>query len=294
MNQSINLNLFFLTAFLLSALLSKASQSAQNDLLKYRIYHVEGLGKFYLDERKDLIKDILRRGKVWEHKIVRLLKKHIKSGSAVVDAGAHIGTHTISMSKAVGAKGTVIAFEPQHKIFQELVVNVKLNGLKNVKTKNNALGNEEKWVRMYNVEAGNEAGMPICPPSATTCGSNVLMITLDSLLLSNVSLLKIDVEGSENIVLDGARRTIQQNRPVIIIEICGGIPLEKADSATKLKIAATKTKLKKMGYTVSRIDSENYLAIPKARSVIKPLAKALKDKNKQKSKLKHKQKSAKK
>lgn len=230
----------------------------------YKVYDVPSQGKFYLDDKKDFIKDGLKQGLVWEPKIQSLLKEHIKPGSVVVDAGAHIGIHTITMARLVGQKGTVIAFEPQEKIFRELVMNIALNGFKNVQAKNNALGDKRKWVRMFNAETGNEAGIPICAPGVTTCGNRVPMIALDSLALSNVSLLKIDVEGAEDMVLDGARKTIAQNRPVIIIEICGGNPIEQASEDIKRKILATKNKLEKMNYNVSRIDLVDYLALPKS------------------------------
>ncbi len=250
-----------LTAFSLSFFLSKPLMSAQDadqfPYDKYKIYNVEG------DDKADTIKDSLKKGVMWEGHITELLRQFIKVGSVVVDAGAHIGTHTVSMAHCVGEKGVVWAFEPQGKIYQELVANVRLNGLKNVQLKHNALGNETRLVEMLSIPFGNEEDVPVCPPEISVGDDKALMITLDSLYLSNVSLIKIDVEeGSEDLVLEGARETIKRNRPVIIIEICGDYNLDTAPEQIKLKAARTQDKLQQMNYVTKHIDIHNYLAVP--------------------------------
>lgn len=257
----------FFILLTLTVFVGKGAPSLQNYLEEfpldtYQVYHVENQGYFYIDDIPDLIKDFLKKGIVWEGNIKDLLSKHIKPGSIAIDAGAHIGTHTIAMARYVGNEGTVWAFEPQRKIYRELVKNLQLNGIKNVQTRLNALGNEEKLVGIGKVPLGNEAATQICSCNETLENEVVDMITLDSLNLSNVSLIKIDVEHSEDLVLEGARETIKRNRPAIIIEICGGYNVETAPDEIKLKVAATRQKLQEMNYTIERVDGHNYLALP--------------------------------
>lgn len=186
-------------------------------LALYKIYHVDGLGDFYIDSRIDIIKDELRRGHPWEPNIAELMKKHIKPGTTAVDIGAHIGTHTLSMSKFVG-DGNVVAFEPQLKLYSELVMNMKLNGCGNVTSHRCALGDTEKEIEMSPAYPGNEGGTAI-----GSGGDAVKMIPLDAFQLNNVSFIKMDVENFEYEVLLGAEKTIVKNRPVMIIEIMGNI-----------------------------------------------------------------------
>ena len=83
-------------------------------------------------------------------------------------------------------------------------------------------------------------------------GETVQMISLDSLQLSDVSVMKIDVEGAEDRVIEGARETIQSCKPTIIIEIIPGPNRE-----------ATIKNLQNMGYTVTCISKDHdFLCLP--------------------------------
>jgi phage gp29-like protein len=73
--------------------------------------------------------------------------------------------------------------------------------------------------------------------------------------------MKIDVECTEDAVLDGAYNTIMSSRPVIIIEIMGGFGHDNSERV-RTRIAHTKNKLKEMGYDVQKIWVDDYLAIP--------------------------------
>ncbi len=222
----------------------------------YKIVTVGNLGKFYIDDIDDCIKNFLRQGIPWEARVAALLKKNSRKNSIVLDIGAHIGTHTMSLSEAVGPNGTVIAFEPQRKIFSELVQNILLNDCRNVLVYRAAVGEREDVVEMQPSYPNNEG--------ATQLGSGgdpVPMMTVDSLHLTNVSLIKIDVENYEDFVIDGALETIMNNRPVIAIEIMG----HKASSGPdrSQKINQTKQRIKNLGYKIRHIICDEYIAYPK-------------------------------
>ncbi len=235
----------------------------------YELHKVTNHGDFFLDKGGDIIKRILRRNIIWEPVNGELIKKFSREGSVVVDIGAHIGTHVISMSNCVGAQGSVWAFEPQRKIYRELVMNLALNKLNNVKTKRCALGNETKTIAMCPASqplSSNEGSTHVCTESTGIEQDVAEMRTLDSFNLTNVSFMKIDAEGSEDQVLEGARETIMRNRPVMIIEICGNFVFDQAPPDIKCRIRATKGKLKAMGYNVTHISDADYLAIPREKA----------------------------
>ena len=87
----------------------------------YIVVDVPGQGKFLIDLFYDYIKNILCQGKIWEIENQKIIEKYCKDGSLVLDIGAHIGTHTLTMSKSVGSKGLVLAFEPNKVIFENSV-----------------------------------------------------------------------------------------------------------------------------------------------------------------------------
>lgn len=221
----------------------------------YSIVKVRSLGSFYIDPIDDCIKNVLRRSAPWEAEVASVLKQYSKKGSTVLDIGSHIGTHTVTLSRAVGSNGTVIAFEPQRKIFSELVQNMLLNDYANVVAYRAAVGEREDTVEMNTSYPNNEGATQI-----GSGGDQTPMTTIDSFHLTNVSLMKIDVENYEDMVLDGAYETIMANRPVLVIEIMG----HKASAGPNRmdRIQKTKQKIKNLGYKIQHLVCDEYIAIP--------------------------------
>ena len=224
-------------------------------LAEYKVYEVEGQGRFYLDGLDDVIKRPLRKGVMWEPYLVTLIPQYVKPGTTVIDAGAHIGTHTLTMARAAGRTGRVFAFEPQKKIYRELVRNLELNGARNVRPLRFALGDRHGVIEMSKAVAGNEGGTGVGPG-----GDKAELRTIDSFGFRNVSFIKIDVEGFEDPVLDGAAQTIRTQRPVLLVEIQGGEDYDKASAKVRQNIEQTIAKLKAFGYAVKRVSRHDYLA----------------------------------
>ncbi len=88
------------------------------------------------------------------------------------------------------------------------------------------------------------------------------MRTIDSFNLKNVSFIKIDVERSEEEVLDGMVLTIRTNKPAIIIELQGGYLWETAPPHIRQKMQNSISKLQALGYIVTRLYLHDYLALP--------------------------------
>jgi len=219
---------------------------------KYTIYDVPTLGAFYVDLPQDTIKGTLKAGNVWEPNIVELIKEYAKEGSVAVDLGSHIGTHLLSMSQAVGKNGLVVGFEPQMKIFSELIMNMQLNQCSNVRAYRCAVGRNFDQVQMNIPYSSNEGGASI-----GRGGDIAKLIPLDSLQLCNVSIIKIDVEGYEDEVLAGAVQTIRDNHPYIIIE------LMDSNEEQVNKRDATIKNLEEMGYTLQKLWGWDWFAIPR-------------------------------
>lgn len=227
----------------------------------YKQYKVEGLGKYWVDNAADCVKDTIKQGKIWETYLIYHMKKWVKPGDAVVDIGAHMGTITLALSNLVGAEGKVFAFEAERQFFRELYYNIQLNEKRNVKPHLCLIGekDEDQTIRFYYL---NDAPLKYSPVyDAKELPYTLHKRTLDSFHLPKITLMKIDVLCTEDKVLEGAKNTIMESRPIMIIEIMGGYGNCKAASVKK-RIHTTIKKIESMDYRVSKILIDDYLAIP--------------------------------
>lgn len=229
------------------------------DPAHYNIYQVEGLGRFYVDKiTYDSTKKQLAEGVYWEQNIGDLLAANAENGSIAVDAGSHIGLHTVRLAQAVGPTGQVYSFEPQKKLYREQLENLKLNKVTNVQLHRLALGREAKRVAMCEYNADNEGGQLV-----GSGGDEVEMVTLDSFNLQNVSVIKADVEYYEYLLFQGAENTIKRNWPVILFEmIPGGQPYSKCPAEMHETWFKSKELLESWGYSVELIFGADYIAFP--------------------------------
>lgn len=259
---------FFNDAFsLLSVEQLKQFQELQNDP-KYLsefpadLYiprEIPDRGIFFYDQIDDGVKILIREGGAWEPVHNRTIAAYIVPNTITIDIGAHVGMHTITMSKAV-KNGVVLAFEPQKKICRELEMNVLINECSNVIPIHCALGDENRMAYLGAPVEGNEAARFI---SNYVNYEPVEMRTLDSFHLDHVSFIKIDTENFEQEVLKGAKETIMRNRPTMLIEIQGNnIKATEDGSNMEIKIQESIQILQNMGYHVYPFVCFDYLAIP--------------------------------
>ena len=142
----------------------------------------------------------------------------LHEGNTVVEVGANIGAHTVSMAATVGEKGVIFALEPQRLTFQTLCANVALNSLTNVYAYHAAAGRTSGRITVPELDPmtfQNFGGLSI---EGHSHGWEVPVHTVDSLPLAECQLIKVDVEGMEEEVLAGATSTIERFRPALYLE----------------------------------------------------------------------------
>lgn len=148
----------------------------------------------------------------------KLLEQLIKPGMIVVEVGANIGAHTVAMAQAC-RPGVLYAFEPQRRVFQVLCANLALNDVDNVVARPEACGAEAGTASIPPLDyASNSNFGGVSLRAAGQPGETVRVIRLDDLGLTRCGLIKIDVEGFELQVLNGAAETIARCRPVLYVE----------------------------------------------------------------------------
>jgi FkbM family methyltransferase len=140
-----------------------------------------------------------------------------------VEVGANIGCHTLPIAKALTLhRRRLMAVEPQPVIFQQLCANLSLNHVRNVHAVPKACAPQRSTLyfsRQDYDQAGNFGAVRL-RERAGDADEKVEALPLDELLDDrwDVGLLKIDVEGMESAVLNGAMRTVARCRPVIYLE----------------------------------------------------------------------------
>jgi FkbM family methyltransferase len=154
----------------------------------------------------------------WGYSEITLLSQLIKPGNVVLDVGANIGTHTLSLANLVQPEGFVFSFEPQRITFEFLSANIVLNNLTNVFPMHVGVGNEPGEILVPVVNPNKMANAGAFGIEGHSEGDSVRVITIDSIPLARCNLIKIDVEGMEIKVLEGARQTIIKHRPIIFLE----------------------------------------------------------------------------
>jgi FkbM family methyltransferase len=195
--------------------MSDSKASTENDLV-LRVKSQEGL--FHVRTDDFYVRTALVRTGAYSPAEVRLLSSLLRNGDVAIDIGAHIGLITVPLARSVGKEGMVLAFEPQQKIFQLLCANLVANGLENVQARCAAVGAAAGRVVVETTDNGSgNLGERRVIATVSEDWRTVSLISLDSLGLSDVQLLKIDVEGFELAVLDGAAELLN-NRPMIYAE----------------------------------------------------------------------------
>lgn len=212
----------------------------------YSIYQVRD-DLFWVEEKWDLIKSCwIKEGFIWEPHIHELISQYVTEGTVALDLGGHIGTHTIALSHAVGPTGSVHVFEPQKKLFTELLVNATLSGCKNIYPHLCAIGDVEGVVEIVNNDFRNEGAAHL-----GSGGDLIPMRTLDSFDLPPISFIKIDIEGYEFEALKGGLKTILRDKPVMIVEV-----FDRPEREEKLNF------IRSLGYDLTHLIRDDYLCLP--------------------------------
>lgn len=149
---------------------------------------------------------------------VDVFRQVIQPGWIVVEVGANCGPLTVALARLVGPRGAVAAFEPQRVVFQLLCANVALNDLLNVFCQQLAVGSQQDTVIVPPVDytqPGNFGGIAM---NTHASGDHLAQCRLDDLNLPGCNFLKVDVEGMEQQVLEGAAELIARYRPVMYLE----------------------------------------------------------------------------
>ncbi|MEM6579681.1 MAG: FkbM family methyltransferase [Pseudomonadota bacterium] len=157
----------------------------------------------------------------YEPPTAKVIEAIVSSGDTFIDAGANAGFFTLLGSRQVGPKGKVIAFEPLPSMRERIKAGMKLNSVENVSLEALALSDQQGTVLLHEGPDGHKGISSLRKIDQSVGAVAVKTAPLDSFEsgLDGLKLIKIDVEGAEQLVLNGMQRIIQRYHPFIVIEV---------------------------------------------------------------------------
>jgi FkbM family methyltransferase len=165
-----------------------------------------------------ILSDVVMTSPAWEPYVQNVFV--LKKNDVIIDVGAHIGTYSIPKAKDVGNEGKIIALEPNPKNAKILQKNISFNKLNNIIMFEKAASSKNEFVELY---LSNDPMLSMITDKENEETIKIECIILDSLIsklkLQKVDWLKIDAEGSEIKVLEGAKMILEKFHPKIIVEV---------------------------------------------------------------------------
>lgn len=170
------------------------------------------------------------------------------SGKGVfLDIGANSGHHSLFMSKY---SKEVHSFEPYHVVGKNLADHIKRNNIKNISLHPVGLGIQNTKLPFY-APTGRNLGLGSFEPNTVKHGNQYIgdfhVLNGDKYIreqgITNINLVKVDVEGFEKPVLAGLKTTLQKNRPVLVVELTYGNDMSFNSKGELLRILPENYKL---------------------------------------------------
>lgn len=202
---------------------------------------------------------LLYNNSAFEPEVTSVLASILKEGDTFFDVGANLGYYTLLASKRVGFRGHVHSFEPAPRQFEHLSLNVRINQATNIILNNVALADASGEREMLFSLGWNQGTHSFGATEGTTAKGFVKCRTIDEYVATNaierIDALKVDVEGAELLVFQGAEKTIQSFEiPVIFFEACEHHARAVGNSTIELK-----RYLRQLGYGIFRLNSDSGL-----------------------------------
>jgi FkbM family methyltransferase len=146
----------------------------------------------------------------------------LSSGDQVLDVGSNIGYYALLAADKVGPSGRVIGCEPSPGVFEILQHNVGRSGQKNIEVFPWAVGSRSGSLEFYESEIPNWGSLFQNENLLQTGTTTVTARTVDEIVRGasdfHPSALRMDVEGAELMVLEGARDVVREYKPRLFIE----------------------------------------------------------------------------
>ncbi len=194
---------------------------------------------------------------IYEPPLIRLLQSLDTCGWTCFDVGANVGAITLALARLTAPDGKVYAFEPGPPNLRRLRDNLNLNPELASRVETIAAGAGRTPGELYWAEEKSNPGNALVGRTGT---HQIKIITLDDFVrehgIAKLDFLKIDVEGMELDVMQGAEETLRRLSPMLYFET---LPRYTETGAGATFADLHEFLVKEVGYTLHRIDSQGRL-----------------------------------
>ncbi|BAY33767.1 methyltransferase FkbM family protein [Nostoc carneum NIES-2107] len=155
---------------------------------------------------------------------IEFVRQSLKKGDIFLDVGANGGLYTVIAAKQIGHTGHVYAFEPGLRELSLLRHNIAVNNLSNVTVIEKAVSNQKGKTQFAISHDGamNSFKVTNHPQQKIKEWQTVEIISLDDFIqefnVGKINFIKIDVEGAEHLVLEGAKNILSHHKMIILFE----------------------------------------------------------------------------
>jgi FkbM family methyltransferase len=167
----------------------------------------------------------------WFEKEITFLSNWLKPGMTVLDIGANLGVYSLPITRLVGPNGQVFAYEPGSEARRLLTMSKTLNGFENLHVIDAALSDSEREGHLVPGASSELSSLEGSGP-----GERVRITSLDAEQTSkawgDIDFIKIDAEGEEERIIQGAKRFLTGRSPLIMFEVKAGAKINDRLPAT--------------------------------------------------------------
>ena len=230
-----------------------------------RVSDFDGTLKLDLDLSEHMQSQIFWHG-FYSLEVAEVLRRTLRTGDTFLDCGANIGELTLLGSKLVGDTGRVFAFEPLDDLADQLDRHLAMNQIRNVEVQRVGVsakaGTSPIFVAAEAFSDGTRhRGLATLfqTPTRGIETATIDLVSIDDFVrdraLTEIRLIKLDIEGAELPAIEGAQHTLRQLKPFLIVEIgretCESAGYEPKDIASYIVA---------LGYRLYRIGRRGKLA----------------------------------
>jgi len=174
------------------------------------------------DDLNQLTTYVMLEQEDWFEDETGFLRRFLSSGMRVLDVGANFGVYTVIAARCVGENGRVFSVEPSSTTARWLRANVALNEVSGVEILQLALSDRGGEVKL-SVQSGAECNRLVSDAAQFERTELVKVLRLDDCArqhgMASLDFMKLDAEGAEKQIMDGGRRFLAEESPLVMFEI---------------------------------------------------------------------------
>jgi FkbM family methyltransferase len=222
---------------------------------------MQKVGNWFVPDGKIMHGDMILEEKFTCAPSLEKAFKYVTQFNNAIDVGCWIGDSTSQMSDKFK---NIQGFEASLEVYQCCLENLKNRNLLNCNIHNIGLSNQNGQVMFYNGKSNFSGWISSKTSFEETSITNKLIVEgkrLDDFNYQNIDFIKIDVDSHEGFLLDGARKFLKENSPVVLIEIKKTIHKDRQDN----NMPDPASILEELGYTmVEKVAKWDYIFIKRS------------------------------